>query len=158
MRMTGRPTTPCGGSCVLFPDNDASTNINSPCGGPPNIRSNLYHHETPTAQRWAISMLESRAFEGVTSEYMRMVLVHQWCGVYGIVCILRNFCENPGCGLIWVQLMRVRVLPIAFASVSLFNLQTRWSGIFRELTIRTVISIGHSTILKRLVEWVLQTY
>ena len=112
----------------------------------------------PTAQRGAILMLECRAFEGVTSEYMRMVLVLQWCVVYGLECILRNVCENLGCGLVWVRCMRVRVLPIPPASVPLFNLQIRWSEILRELMMRTVISIGHYTILRRFVKWVLQTY
>ena len=157
MRMTGRPSAPCGGSCVLFPDDGASTNINSPACvlWPPNIRSNLYHHESPYCI--ALSNINVwNAFEGVTSEYRCLVLVLRWCGVYGMVCILRNFCENPGC--VWVQCMRVRVLPIPSASVPLFNLQTRWSETFRELTMRTVILIGHSTTLRRFVKWVLQSY
>ena len=63
-----------------------------------------------------------------------------------------KLCENPGCGLIWVRFMRVRVLPIPSASSPLFYLQMRRSETFVELTLRTV---SYSTILNRFIEWLL---
>ena len=75
-----------------------------------------------------------------------MVLVLRWWAVSGI-CTLRYSPEHPGCGvLLGVRCMRVRLVPIPPARVSLFYLQTRW---------RPVILIGHSTILRRLVKWLL---
>ena len=56
MTTTGRPSTPSGGSCVLSPEDDASTDVNSPClrlVTPPIMRSD--HMKALTAQRWEIA-------------------------------------------------------------------------------------------------------
>ena len=116
------------------------------------VRSNLYHESPYCTALSDLNVWNVGAFEGVTSEYRCMALVLRWCGVYGIVYIFAKFLWKPW---VWSRMrrcMRVRVVPIPPASVPLFNLQTRWSEIFRELTMRTVISIGHSTILSRFVK------
>ena len=139
-----RPSTQCGGSCVLFPDDDAST-----------LPTSHDHHPTYAATYCTalsnLNVWNVGGFEGVKSEYRCMVLVLRWCGVYGIVCTFANTLDVVlyECGVCggWE-------LPIPHASVPLFSLQTCWSETFRELTMRTV---GHFTMLRRFVKW-LQTY
>ena len=111
MKTMGRPSTPCVGSCVLSLDEDACTDINSPCLL---LVTTTQHTQHPTS--WWKPLLHNlnvwnvEAAKGVTSENRCMVLVPRWCGGYGIVCILRYSCEHPGYGgLVWVWCMRVKV-------------------------------------------------
>ena len=136
--MTGWPSTPCGGSCVLSLDDDDSTDINSPFPAcvlwpPPNIRTYIIMINESTALS-NLDVWNVGGIEWVTSEYRCMVLVPWWCGVYGIICIVRYFVNTLG--------VESRMSAVyagesctnsTRASVPLFYLQSRWSGSFWEL-------------------------
>ena len=63
---TGRPSTPSRGPFVLSPDNNASTDINSPflrLVTTTHMRSD--HMKAPTAQHWEIArFLECNRYQG----------------------------------------------------------------------------------------------
>ena len=86
------------------------------------------------------------------SRFKMSVFLTQWCGFPGI-CTLRSSPEHPDCDVpVRLRFMRLRVVSIPPASLLLFYLQTRSNETFNELTMRNVILIGHSTILRRLVK------
>ena len=88
-----------------------------------------------------------------------MVLVPQLCRGLGIFMYTAVLVNIPGV-LVWERCRRAKVVPSYqfHPRVPVFYLQTGWSESFRELTMKTVIPIGHSTILRRFVKWLLQTY
>ena len=144
MTTMGRPITPMQwtmGTC-------SELLLTTPVLTSTHLVATTHHAQQPTWKPHSTEKLFNAwnvgSIKGVTSA----VLVPRWCVVYGIVCILRYFCEHPGCGgLVWVRCMRVRVVLITPASVPLFYLQT--SETFKELTMRAVILNGHSKMLLR---------
>ena len=106
----GTTQHPCGGSCVLSPDEDASTDINSPCLLLVTTIQHKQHTSWWKPLLYSLNVWNVEAAEGVTSENGWMALVPRGCGGYSIVCILRYSCEHPGYGgLLWVWCMRVKV-------------------------------------------------
>ena len=105
---------------------------------------------TTTNMRTDLHPLLYSADQLLNVEYRAYQRSNEWIWVYGITIsvmrYLRCLCEHvvP----VWVRrCMRMRVIPISLTGIPVFYLQTCWSETFRQLTIRTVIPIGHPTIL-----------